>query len=534
MPRLTLLQKYENAKATYYNNLTEEDPKYLLMTDEEFDKLEEKLKKQGKLNENEPIVGSTPIDSEKVKLPAYMGSLDKAKTDKKIELWKKNNPSQKYIVSEKVDGISIMLQYDDDGKLTNVYRRGDGNYGTDITEATSQLSSIPRIFKSNGLVRGELVFINGKEDVKAPRNFLNGLVSKKNPDPAHVAKVGQFLAFDLITDELASYPSNLNTLAKAGFSIIRHRMYNSDEITVEMLRKQFQEWAENKKYEIDGVVIHIGCGGYPIVKENNPKYALAFKDVSMVEKLQTKIISIEWNETVNYTYIPTIHIETVVLAGANLDKATGKNYKNIIDNKLGKGAVVNIIRSGGVIPEIVETITPSTDYMLPPNSKPDGVNLLIVNPTPEQQDKITCLIWERVAAAIGIKKYFDTKVAHALVKYNINNLKDLYTNDMEILDKITAEKGITKKKTEMIKSHMTELNQSKVLDLILAINILGKGISKKKIELLLTTIPDFYTSPSTPNKQQVLNIKGFSDKTVELLFENRQEVREYYTFLINK
>ena len=69
-----------------------------------------------------------------------------------------------------------------------------------------------------------------------------------------------------------------------------------------------------------------------------------------------KVINVEWNASKHGYMIPRIQFESVNIGGAVLSFTTGFNGKYIVDNKIGKGAVLKIIRSGDVIPK-VEKVT---------------------------------------------------------------------------------------------------------------------------------------------------------------------------------
>jgi NAD-dependent DNA ligase len=49
----------------------------------------------------------------------------------------------------------------------------------------------------------------------------------------------------------------------------------------------------------------------------------------------------------------------VVIDGVSIDRATAHNYKNVLDNGIGKGAIIRILRSGDVIPFIESVVTPA-------------------------------------------------------------------------------------------------------------------------------------------------------------------------------
>ena len=69
-----------------------------------------------------------------------------------------------------------------------------------------------------------------------------------------------------------------------------------------------------------------------------------------------KVLDIEWNVSKDGYIKPTLILEPTELGDVLVSRTTGFNAKYIYDNKLGKGSIVKMIRSGDVIPHIVEVI----------------------------------------------------------------------------------------------------------------------------------------------------------------------------------
>ena len=117
---------YVNNK--YYNTNNE------IITDEIYDILENILKNRDPKNIFFKNVGHN-IDENKVKLPFWLGSINKIKSDtKKLEKWllKYNQP---YNISDKLDGTSALFCYFEFNEkwIMRLYTRGNGIYGKNIS-----------------------------------------------------------------------------------------------------------------------------------------------------------------------------------------------------------------------------------------------------------------------------------------------------------------------------------------------------------------------------------------------------------------
>ena len=88
---------------------------------------------------------------------------------------------------------------------------------------------------------------------------------------------------------------------------------------------------------------------------------IAFKKESV--GIKTTVIDVIYEESMDRLLIPRVFYETVKKE-ANLNWASGKNAKFIIDNGIGPGAEILITRGGDIIPDIVG-IVKSVEPTLP-------------------------------------------------------------------------------------------------------------------------------------------------------------------------
>ena len=90
-----------------------------------------------------------------------MGSMKKRKTEKEVEKFVKTH-GQELLVSEKLDGISCLMEINMDFKQINLYTRGKGAEGQDISFMRHVINifnseSYKNIVKSKLYIRGEIV-----------------------------------------------------------------------------------------------------------------------------------------------------------------------------------------------------------------------------------------------------------------------------------------------------------------------------------------------------------------------------------------
>ena len=83
------------------------------------------------------------------------------------------------------------------------------------------------------------------------------------------------------------------------------------------------------------------------------------------QKAKSKIVDIEWHTSKDGYISPIVIIEPVSIGGVTISRVTAFNAKYVVDNKLGKGAEIEVIRSGDVIPKIEKVIKKAKKVVLP-------------------------------------------------------------------------------------------------------------------------------------------------------------------------
>ncbi|MDO9181090.1 MAG: hypothetical protein Q7U04_01715, partial [Bacteriovorax sp.] len=171
-------------KALYYQGRPE-------ITDLEYDKLEEELKRLDPQNSALKIVGSTTSASDKIKHDKKMLSLEKTYVLEDLLSWK---GSEEVLSTLKLDGVSCSLVYEN-GYLAQAKTRGDGNYGENIISKVMWINSIPKSItaKNKIEIRGELfcdeesffhlsseMVTIGQDKPTSQRNIVAGLMGRKD------------------------------------------------------------------------------------------------------------------------------------------------------------------------------------------------------------------------------------------------------------------------------------------------------------------------------------------------------------------
>lgn len=516
---LTSIKEYLDDK--YYNtgDITE-------FTDEQYDILKDIIVKKDK-NFKKCVGSKIREDNNRIKLPYWLGSLDKIKPEEenKLENWKKKFNNNSYIIEDKLDGVSCLYIYKDN--KCNLYTRGDGSIGSDITHLLKYIKNIPDV-KENIYIRGELiikekVFIEKYSDTIAnPRNMISGLVNAKSFREG-INDI-DFIAYEIISEEYEQIePSlQLNKLKELGFNIVNNMIVNKDFLNINNLSNILIECKEKSIYEIDGIIVQPNSK-YIRNTIDNPKYAFAFKINIFSEAI---VEGVEWNISKHKLLKPRVKIQEINLNGVNINYASGSNAKNIVDKCIGKGAVVKITRSGDVIPFIVSVIKPA--------SKPDMPNI----PYKWNENKVDIIIEDdennisdikqisSFFSNIGVKNISDATV-EKIYNSGYNSLIKILDAKEEDFEKIDGfQKTLAKKIYNNIHNGLKNIS----LDVLIgSSNILGESIGKRKVKSLLEGYPDIFIDNLSKNDkiEKIINIEGFSNKTAEKIVNNIEKTKKF-------
>ena len=501
-----------------------------LLSDNQYDILREYILEKYPTNKTANVQhGVVKLDKNKVKLPYEMWSMDKIKPDTK-ELEKfKSKYSGPYVISCKLDGVSALYSTEEDSP--KLYTRGDGKYGQSINHLIEHLN-LPT--NKNITLRGELIIketlFQEKYSSKYSnsRNFISGLVNKKkiSEDDINILKDIDFVGYEVIKPENLKPSEQLNLiLSLNGNSVKFMDSINSEELTNEFLSEKLVNWRSNNEYTIDGIIC-IDDKVYPR-ESKNPTHAFAFKMVLSDQSAEAKVLDVLWSASKDGFLKPRVKIEEVNIGGTKINYATGFNAKFIIDNKIGVGAVIKIIRSGDVIPKIEEVITGAETPLMPKEKyiwNETHVDIMLENKEDDETVKLK-----------NIAGFFKTLEVDGLGEANIKKIIKVGGNSigkiiaMTINDLMKVEGFKEKMATKIYKSIQKQITKSSLATIAAASNIFGRGFGEKRIELILKELPNIITEDSS-NQEKINKLKvidGLGRKTSEQFVEKIPEFKKF-------
>jgi len=350
----TLISRLTKANDAYRNGQS------LLMTDDEYDNGLEQLKK---FQPNHPLLNQVRAapsseNGKIVRMPFYLGSLDKAKTSEELGKWTSKHKGP-YVVSEKLDGISGLWNPRD----SRLYLSGDDNMGVDVSPWLQYISLSPttltETIPDDVWIRGELIMPRKLvPQGKLGRSIINGIFHQKTPNPVEAKKV-RFVGYEIIgMNPDLSVQQQMAWLDNWNIWIPWYLM-QTELSTADTLSSMLMIRRTDSEYDMDGLVIKTNRPIVPRVLKGNPKDAVAWKPPNGESKI-SKVLLVEWNASATGKLVPRVQIEPVHLGGSTIQYVTGVNARRIVDWKIGPGAHVIIRKGGDVIPLIESVEVPAT------------------------------------------------------------------------------------------------------------------------------------------------------------------------------
>jgi len=318
-----------------------------------------------------------------------MLSLDKTK---EISTLKEFVGAQKSLVSWKLDGLTIVLTYEN-GKLEKAVTRGNGEVGEVITNNAQVFKNIPLSIahKESVILRGEAIIsykdfekINEEiEDIEAkyknPRNLCSGSVRQLNNEVTAKRHV-RFYAFSLVKAEGVEFQDSrqkqMEWMESQGFDVVDYKIVTEENL--ETVIEEFSHTVMNHDTPTDGLVIIYDDIAYGTSLGNTSKFprdAMAFKWADEVK--ETHLLEIEWSPSRTGLINPVAIFEPVELEGTTVSRASVHNLSIMRALELGTGDSITVYKANMIIPQIAENFTRSGTITVPEKCPVCGENTQI-------------------------------------------------------------------------------------------------------------------------------------------------------------
>ena len=471
----------------------------------------------------EPESGAN-FSEEKVLLPQMMLSIDKAYTFIEISKWidrilkscdELSFDWNKLIfkATPKLDGFA---GYDDGIKL---YTRGDGKKGSDVTRVFDRGL---KIFNNSerGQGPGEIVVSktyfekNLSDFFEFPRNFQASLIKEKELDELAKDAILHNGAFFVPFNQLPNWVGTLEELKS-----------NFDEIVENSLK--------SVDFDVDGVVIEIVNDEIKSHMGSNRKFhrwQIAFKENK--DKAHVRVLSITPQVGRTGKITPVAELEPTQLSGATIVRATGHHYGVVRDQKLGNGSIIELTRSGLVIPKINKVLKPADKVVIPkycPSCKNeltwDSDFLICTNHKLCRSQNIGRI--EHFFKVLANNDGFGVATIEKLFDKGADQISKIYQLTFEELTSF----GFGDKTSENL---LRQLERSKTEEIedwrflaAFGVNRLGQG----NCENLLRSYP--LEEVFNLDEESIISIDGFAEQTAGDIVQGLVSIKEEFDYLFS-
>lgn len=363
------------ADAAYYRD---DNP---VMTDREYDILMDELK--GLERDTGLVLSGSPTQTVSgeileeltpVRHTKPMLSADKTKS---VEDLIKFASGHKVLLSWKMDGLTLVLRYEN-GELVQAITRGrEGIIGEDVTHTVRTFLNVPLSIptKESFEVRGEGVIswknfekINSglEEPYTHPRNLASGSVRKLDAGEAK-KRLLEFWAFELVSDYLepVSKIRQQQFLKDNGFCVVPHCLIDAADHE-EKIRSMIEQMDPNAfAYPVDGLIMEyedIAYGKSLGATRHHENRLIALKWAD--ELYETKFRGLELATTRTGMVSITGLFDPVNINGTMVSRAYLHNLDICRSFQFGIGDTIKIYKANMIIPQIAENVTMSGTYNL--------------------------------------------------------------------------------------------------------------------------------------------------------------------------
>ena len=297
-----------------------------LISDEEFDKLAEY---HGYESVGAPVVG------DRIAHAFPMWSLQKCYDDEPLICL-----GGVVATTRKLDGAAVANYYAY-GKHFLSLTRGDGKEGLDITDKMRTLipQEIPHSTMDEAVtqITGEVV---APKNIDNARNYAAGALNLNSVEEFKTRDL-TFIAYGILPNRYDTWTEDMRRLdTVCGFkTVFTCDPHFLDEFPQDGTVFRIDDY---KRFEAQGYTA------------KHPRGAFALKERK--GGVVTRLLDVVWQIGRSGIVSPVAILEPVNIGGANVAKATLHNYKYIKELDLDYGCLVEVVRSGEIIPKVVRRV----------------------------------------------------------------------------------------------------------------------------------------------------------------------------------
>ncbi len=458
------------------------------------------------------------IDSKTVPLPQRMLSTDKAYSFEAIQKWldrvlkvaENESIEQNTVeirVTPKLDGYAAF----DDGEV--LYTRGDGTRGQDISRAFTKGLQVANGAK-RGLGPGEIVISKSyfenqlSQHFENSRNIQAAIIAEKKVDPLIQKAIDDGACVFYPFAELDNWQGSAEAFID-DFEQICESIWNAVD------------------YDIDGIIIETTN---ELIKaamgstRHHHRWQIAFKVND--ESAEVEVLSVTPQTSRTGRISPVAELNPTKLSGATISRATVHHYNMVKTNGVGPGAIVELVRSGLVIPKI-ERVIKQVDPQIPgecPSCKAhliwEADHLICPNKTdcPAQTENTLVHFFRTLGNVDG----FGPKVIEKIAAQGVTSIHSIYQLQREQLVSF----GFGDKTAENLLNQLTASRTIEIEDwrFLAAFGVTRLGFGNCEKLLQHHSLSELFEV----SVEQMIAIDGFAQLSAEAIVEGLANIKSEF------
>lgn len=456
-----------------------------------------------------------------VELPVRMLSTEKGYTRKSIDQWcsrirkaamdmGKNFEHLEFKVTPKLDGFAAY----DDGK--HLYTRGDGRRGTDITRVFERGLCVANSGE-RGLGAGEIVVNrryfeeNLQPYFENPRNFQTSVIKEKDleehAEKAIRDKAALFYPFAILPSWTGTWQELISD-----FDGIVARARASVE------------------FDVDGVIIETtdtDLKNSMGATRHHHRWQIAYKE--NLAAAQVTVIEVVPQTSRSGRINPVAKVEPTRLSGAMIQRATAHHYKMVVDKGIGPGAIIELTRSGEVIPKIEKVLSPVAAIV--PDECPSCKSKLVWD-----SDYLYCTNNIGCPAQIANTMEHFFKMLRHVDLFGTATVERLYDHGIRTVDEIYrlnakdfGQMGFGPRQAENLVDQLNRSRAERIEDwrFLSAFGIFRLGPGNCEKLLAHYPLEDIFNL----TEEQIIRVEGFAKKSASFLIEGLRRIKPLFAKL---
>lgn len=282
------------------------------------------------------------------------------------------------VVSWKLDGLTLVLRYEN-GKLVQAITRGtDGIVGEDVTHTVKVYTNVPLDIPYKGPleIRGEgvvswdnfdLINQEAEEPYSHPRSLAAGATRRLDARKSHNRNL-ELRVFEMVVgdSDFANKHEQLQALSSYGFDVAEYVLIceHADRGQIDSVLDGFDP--EQYGFPVDGCIIEYDDLAYG-------------SSLGETGHHTNRLIALKWNDELHETTFLGLELATtrtgmislngifadVEIDGANVSRAYLHNLDILDSFSLGVGDKVKIYKANKIIPQLAENLTRSGTLRYP-------------------------------------------------------------------------------------------------------------------------------------------------------------------------